>query len=173
MFGLSKRSKETPYKVSQAELDALFDHHTPLVYGGVDHFFKWRHAFLCLAGVVFLLRLVLDFEQALPLTSFHHLLGIDTFKYIGFRGMYVVTAFALYVFSYLRGWFFPQVAMIVFGMALGGFITDGLSFYIFYQHGLPAYVLAFLALRVLVVVALFYNAMNVHRAPAMPRHFFS
>jgi hypothetical protein len=173
VFGKSKRSEETAYKVSQAELNALFDKRNPLIHGGVDHFYKWRHAFLCLAGVVISLRLGLYSEQAVPLTSFLHLLGIDSFKYMGFRVGYVVITFALYVFSYLRDWFFPQVAMLVFALALGSLITDGLSFYVFYQNGLPFYALAFLAVRVLVVVTLFYNAMNVHRAPAMPRHFFS
>ena len=173
MFGKSKRSEETAYKVSQAELNALFDKRNPLIHGGVDHFYKWRHAFFCVTIGIFLIHLVFYTERAVPLTSFLHLLGIDTSKYIGFRVVYVAITFALYVFSYLRDWFFPQVAMIIFGLALGGFITDCLSFYVTYQNGLPAYALAFLAVRVMVVVALFYNAMNVHRAPAMPRHFFS
>jgi hypothetical protein len=168
-----KNFNKPEYRVSQSELDALRGTVNPLLRGGVDPFYKWRHAFLLLAIVIFVFRLIFYTEQALPLTSFLHLLGIDTFQYISFRVVYVVITCVLYAFSYLRDWFFPQVAMLVFALALGGFITDSLSFYVFYQNGLPAHALVFLAVRVLVVVALFYNAINVHRAPALPRHIFS
>lgn len=169
----TKHSENFESKVTQAELDALGATMSPLVYGGVDRYFKWRHAFLSLAATFFLARALFYPDLVFPAAFVFNQMGVDTHKYVQFRSLYVLFAAALYAFSYLRDWFFPQVALVIFALAMGGLIIDTLSFFAFYQDVLPVAVAASLTARLAVVVCLFYNAIYVHRAPAMPRHLWS
>jgi hypothetical protein len=160
-------------KVTQAELDALGTVTSRLLHGGVNRYFKWRHAFLSLMGVLFLIRLLFFPDQILNLAVIFNNLGVDTHKYISFRVIYLIVGAGLYVESYLRNWFFPQIAMVAFALAMGGLVTDTLNFFAFYQGEFPQGIFLVVFLRVTVVVCMFYNAINVHRAPAMPRRWWS
>lgn len=160
-------------KVTQAELDALGATPNPLLHGGVDRYFKWRHAFLSVMVVVFVVRLLFFHDQVLNLSVIFNNLGIDTRNYLNFRSVYLITCASLYAVSYVRNWFFPQISMIAFALALGGLVTDALNFFAFYKGVLPQGIGIVVFLRCSVVVCLFYNAIHAHRAPAMPRHFWS
>jgi cation transport ATPase len=169
----TKPSESLTSKVTQAELDALGATQNPLLHGGVDRYFKWRHAFLSVMVVVFSIRLLFFHDQVLNLSVIFNNLGIDTQKYLGFRSLYLITGAILYVVSYVRNWFFPQIAMVAFALALGGLVTDTLNFFAFYQGAFPQGVVFVVFLRSSVVVCMFYNAIYAHRAPPMPRHFWS
>lgn len=160
-------------KVTQAELDALGTVTSRLLHGGVDRYFKWRHAFLSLMGVLFLIRLLFFHDQILNLAVIFNNLGVDTHKYIGFRMIYLLVGAGLYVVSYLQNWFFPQIALVAFALAMGGLINDTLNFFAFYHGEYPSVIFLVVCFRVAVVVCMFYNAINVHRAPPMPRRWWS
>jgi hypothetical protein len=169
----TKPSDGLASKVTQAELDALGATPNPLLHGGVDRYFKWRHAFLSVMVVVFVIRLVFFHDQVLNLSVIFNNLGIDTQKYLSLRSLYLITGAAMYVVSYVRNWFFPQISMVAFALALGGLVTDTLNFFAFYQGAFPQGVVFVVFLRSSVVVCMFYNAIYAHRAPPMPRHFWS
>lgn len=168
-----KLSEDLASKVTQAELKALGNPLGPLVNGGVDRYFKWRHAFIALTGAFFLARLMFAPDVALPLVSLYEVLGVDTTQYVQFRALYVAVGLLVYVVSYTRDWYYPQVALIVFALGLQGLITDMMNYFAFYQDWPPVFVVLSLTTRLAIVVCLFYNAIRAHRAPPMPRHLWS
>ena len=160
-------------KVSQAELDALGGHMSPLIYGGADRFFKWRNLFMLSVAAFMLIRLLFFAHDALPVAHALQNGSLDANQYLQFRALYVGLIMMLYVFSYLRDWFYPQVALIVFAMSLAAMVIDTFNFYVFYDSDMTKFTVAMLVLRILVIGCLFLNALYVHRAPAMPRKFWS
>jgi len=160
------------YSVSQSELDALRGTVNPLIFGGIDRFYKWRMGFIFFSILFVAVRTLLSIDTA-PVAPLLSALGLDITSYFAMRAAYTVVVAALYAYSYCRDWFFPQVALVVFALALGALITDFFNSYIFYPNGLPAVVVVAIVLRSMVIVCLFFNALNVHRAPAMPRRLWS
>ncbi len=164
--------KNSEYKVSQSELDALRGVINPLIYGGVDRFYKWRMGFIFFTIIFVAIRTLLSINTA-SVASALNALGLDITNYYALRVAYTAVVIALYAYSYCRDWFFPQVALVVFALGLGALIMDFFNIHFFYPNGLPADVVVAIVLRSIAIVCLFFNALNVHRAPAMPRRPWS
>lgn len=167
-----KNPNKPGYSVSQSELDALRGIVNPLIYGGVDRFYKWRMGFIFFTVMFIAVRMLLSIDTA-PAGPVLTTLGLDITSYYAMRVAYTAVVIALYAYSYCRDWFFPQVALVVFALALGALITDFFNIHFFYPNGLPADVVVAIVLRSIAIVCLFFNALNVHRAPAMPRRPWS
>lgn len=161
------------FKVTQDELDALAQPLSAYGYFGVDRGFKYRMIFLLVVATAWALRLVFFPIDVLPPT--HALQGtpITDVQYLRFRAIYMIVAILIYVVSYLRDWFFPQVALIVFSFAVTGIVMDLFNFYIYYVDPVRFDAKMFLALRCVAIVCLFYNALRARRAPPMPRKLWS
>ncbi|MFZ2738128.1 MAG: hypothetical protein WBI20_11115 [Burkholderiaceae bacterium] len=159
-------------KVSQSELDALGAPLNPLLYGGVDRFFKWRNLFLILAATLMLIRLLFYSYDLLPVVHALQNTNIDAKEYLKLRALYLSVVMVIYLTSYLRDWYFAQVALIVFALALSGLAMDFFNFFLYYDNW-PKSVIVTFVLRLLAIGSLFLNALLVHRAPPMPRTLWS
>lgn len=174
-FEKLKNTEKVDCKVTQAELDCLADPLNSYLYAGVDKGFKYRMVFLLVMGCLYSVRLLFYPMEILPMV---HALqnpasSLTDVQYLQFRAFYLMTIIVLYTGSYLKNWFFPQIALVVFGFAVAGFVMDIFNFYVFYRADVRAEVLVFLMLRIAAIVCLFYNALRAQRAPPMPRKIWA
>ena len=145
----------------------------PQIYGGVDRFFRWRNLFMASVALFMLIRLLFFAYDDLPAAYAPPGGGLDVKHYLQIRALGVGSVIVLYSFSYLRDWFFPQVALFFFAVAVANLTMDTFNFYVLFEDGMTKVVVITLVLRSVVIGCLFFNALNAHRAPAMPRKFWS
>lgn len=93
-----------------------------------------------------------DFPQEIP-----H--GI-TEDYLLLRAVTVIAATVLYLFSYLRQWYFSYVALAAILIAVGNFVNDFFSLYIFIRPDAIPTLIAILCLRVLIILLLVLNFLS-------------
>ncbi len=135
----------------------------------VDRGFKYRNGFLLVAVVAYLIRLLFFPGGIQPKLQFQG----DLARYFQLRGGYALLTSTLYFFSYIKGWYFERISLIVTTLAVFGFISDFLAFYLtsFADAALPVSVLVFL--RAATLYCLVMNTLRSQRAPPLPRYFLS
>lgn len=158
--------------ITDEERHALMDEDAPVV-SNTDSWFKYRNFFL----------LVVVISQVVKLLFFSHL-AIGNFEigkldplafehYLVFRACFVLTISAIYLFSYLKDWYFEKVSLLYVGIALTALVMDYFNAYVYLSESPMQWITGLIALRFLAVICLFMNAWHAKRAPAMPRTLWS
>lgn len=139
---------------------------------GADPGFKYRNAFLLLVCSLQAARLL--FFPAHTLASFGFPADMaEMTSYVQLRGWYVVVVTAVYVFSYVKDWYFPRVALVIATLAFAGLVSDTFNVYRFIVGPISPLIIFLVTLRVGAIYCLFMNSVRDNRAPPMPRHLFS
>jgi len=139
---------------------------------GVDSGFKYRNAFLLIVSFGMVVRLLFFPSQAL--LSFGFPPSMDNMAgYFQARGWYALVVSLVYLYSYLKDWYFSRVALIVATLAFAGLVSDFFNVYRFVIGPLTPSVIFMVALRIGAVYCMFMNSIRDNRAPPMPRHMFS
>jgi hypothetical protein len=131
-----KISNTLASKVSQAELDALGGTMRSQFYGGADRFFRWRNLFMASVALFMLIRLLFFAYDDLPAAYPPPGGSLDVKHYLQIRALGVGLVIVLYSFSYLRDWFFPQVALFFFAVAVANLTMDIFNFYVLFEDGM-------------------------------------
>jgi uncharacterized membrane protein len=158
--------------ITDEELNALMGEDVSAI-SCTDAWFKYRNLFL-LAVVI---------SQVVKLLFFSHLV-IGNFElgkldaaafghYLVFRACFVITISALYLFSYLKDWYFEKVSLLYVGIAITALVMDYFNAYVFLSETPLQWITGLIALRFAAVGCLLMNALNAKQAPAMPRHLWS
>ena len=158
--------------VTDEELNALMGEDVPVI-SGADAGFKYRNLFL----------LVVVISQVIKLLFFSHL-AIGNFelgtidpqafeRYLVFRACFVIAISAIYLFSYLKDWYFDKVSVLYVGIAITALVMDYFNAYVYLSESPMQSMTGLLVLRFLAVGCLLVNALHAKQAPAMPRHLWS
>jgi hypothetical protein len=159
--------------LTQEELDALLTPREKQALLGVDNGFRWRHIFLAVLCTGFIVRLLFFPEIA---ASYFDFPGPELGRkvvYLQMRGWLILVGASVYLFSYLRDWYFPKVSLVIFAMSLSSLCLDLINIYAYTYEGTPKFVTAMILLRLAAVYLLFLSAIRSSRLPPMPRGFFS
>lgn len=175
--------------VSQEELDALLGSRAaefdgpaaarrtapakPAAKSPVDTWFKHRILFLVFLGMLYAVKLTFFIDSA---TSNFSGLAVDAAALADFARLRVfvfLLMMYIYLYSYLKGWYFEKISVLFVGLVIGALAFDYANAYMFLVDKPPsAFMLALLALRLMVVYCMVMNALNAHRAPPMPRRLW-
>jgi hypothetical protein len=158
--------------ITDEELHALRGEDAPVV-SNTDAWFKYRNLFL----------LVVVISQVVKLLFFSHL-AIGNFEigkldplafehYLVLRACFVLTISAIYLFSYLKDWYFEKVSLLYVGIALTALVMDYFNAYVYLSESPMQWMTGLIALRFLAIGCLLLNALHAKQAPAMPRHLWS
>lgn len=93
-------------------------------------------------------------------------------QYAQFRVFLMLSLTLAYLYSYLKDWHFQAVSVLFVGVASGALLLDYLFVYAHLSHA-TRWLTGLMALRVLTLLCLLFNAIHARRAPAMPRHLWS
>ena len=158
--------------LTQEELNALLTPREKQALLGVDTGFRWRHIFLGLLCVGFIIRLLFFPEIAASYFDFSgHEVG-RKIVYLQMRGWLILAGVSVYCYSYIKDWHFPQVSLVMFAMSLTSLCLDLINIYAYTYEGTPKFVTAMILLRITAVYLLFLSAIRSSRLPPMPRRFF-
>lgn len=158
--------------ITDEERNALMGEDVPVV-SDTDAWFKYRNLFL----------LVVLISQVIKLLFFSHL-AIGNFElgtldsqafehYLVFRACFVLLISALYLFSYLKDWYFEKVSLLYVGIATTALVMDYFNAYVYLSENPLQWMNGLIALRFLAVGCLLMNALHAKQAPPMPRHLWS
>ena len=166
---MSKQSPSPPL-VTQEELTAL------MASAGavrVDRWFKYRNLFLLSVVVAQCVKLL--FYPDLALGNFQHdAEGMAALaRYMHYRAVFVVLIALVYLFSYLRNWYFERVSLIYVGIAFTALGMDYMNAYAYLSQSPAQWMTGLIALRLLALACLALNALNAKHAPAHPRTLWS
>ena len=161
--------------LSPEELDALREAHSGTIarHKTVDAWFKYRNAFLLTVVGYYVIKLLLYAENTVMALPVHPDDQAHLVNYLRARALFALAASAIYLWSYLRNWRFPIVAIVFATIGLTAMVLNYLSFYLYTQGEAVPWLSWFSAIRLLAVVCLGWNAFNAARAPAMPRRLWS
>jgi hypothetical protein len=138
----------------------------------IDHGFKYRNLFMLAVASFFMVKLLFFPESVMSNISSSFTPGMA--KHLRFRGLYLLVAMMVYLYSYYRDWYFETVAFIVFELAVFNVAGDFANVYSKLSHGsVPAALIFFIFIRFSATACLFLNTFNSHRAPLPPRRFWS
>lgn len=168
---MEKARAEHPL-LTDEELTALFgtDSNSAL---SADRWFKYRNFFLLTVVIVQTIRLL--FFPHLAVTSFQAG-AIDEqalHRYITIRALFVMGISAVYLFSYLKNWYFEKIALLYVGIAITAFLMDYFNAYVYFNQQPAQWALGLIAFRFVAIYCLFMNALRAREAPAMPRYLWS
>ncbi len=158
--------------ITDEELNALMRDDASGV-SSTDTWFKYRNLFL----------LVVVVSQVVKLLFFSHL-AIGNFQlgqldpqafenYLAFRALFIIAISTFYLFSYLKNWHFEKVSVLYVGIAITALVMDYFNAYVYLSENPLQWMTGLIALRFMAVGCLLTNAMHAHRAPCMPRNFWS
>jgi hypothetical protein len=158
--------------VTDEELKALRGDDVPAT-SHTDTWFKYRNLFL----------LTVVISQVVKLLFFTHL-AVSNFElgsldpqafehYLVFRACFVITISSIYLFSYLKDWYFEKVSLLFVGIAITALVMDYFNAYVYLSKNPMQWMTGLIALRFIAVGCLFMNALHAKRAPCMPRHLWS
>lgn len=158
--------------ITDEELNALMRDDASGV-SSTDTWFKYRNLFL----------LVVVASQVVKLLFFSHL-AIGNFQlgqldpqafenYLAFRALFIIAISTFYLFSYLKNWHFEKVSVLYVGIAITALVMDYFNAYVYLSENPLQWMTGLIALRFMAVGCLLTNAMHAHRAPCMPRNFWS
>lgn len=138
-----------------------------------DRWFKYRMAFLLAVVMSYAVKLL--FFPDIAASNYNlpaHGEG-EMARYFHLRGLFLVFGTCLYLYAYLRDWYFEKVAIGFFSAAVVALVMDYFNVYQFMKDTPTQAMTALIGLRLVAVYCLFLNAARSHRAPPMPRRFWS
>ena len=139
---------------------------------GVDPAFKYRNAFLLVVSLSIVVRFLFFPTQALSSFGFPPSM-VDMPGYFQLRGWYALVVSVIYLFSYVKDWYFARVALVVATLAFAGLVSDFFNVYRFIIGPTPPFIIFMVTLRLGAVYCLLMNSIRDNRAPPLPRTFFS
>jgi cation transport ATPase len=138
-----------------------------------DQGFKYRMLFLLTVVVVQTLRLLFYPHVAVSPFQAGAMDEATLHRYMTIRALFVMAISAIYLFSYLKDWYFEKVSMLYVGIAITALVMDYFNAYI-YLNGPPApSTAALIAVRFVAIYCLLMNALRAREAPDMPRSLWS
>ena len=138
-----------------------------------DPGFKYRLLFLLTVVLVQTVRLL--FYPHLAVTNFQAGAMDEQvlFRYMTVRAFFVIGISAVYLFSYLKNWYFEKISMLYVGIAVTALVMDYFNAYVYFNQQLTQSAAALIALRFVAIYCLLMNALRAREAPAMPRSLWS
>jgi hypothetical protein len=135
--------------------------------------FRFRNFFLLALVSVQTIRLM--FFRHVVVTQFQtEALDAQTLhRYMEMRGLFIMVISGIYLFSYLKNWYFEKVALLYVGIAITALLMDYLNAYIYFNPQPVHITLSLTMLRLAAIYCLVMNAWYAKQAPAMPRYLWS
>lgn len=135
--------------------------------------FKFRNLFLLALVSVQTIRLM--FFRHVAVTQFQtEDLDVQALhRYMEMRGLFIMVISGIYLFSYLKDWYFEKVTLLYVGIAITALMMDYLNAYIYFTQQPVHLTLSLTALRLAAIYCLVMNAWYAKQAPAMPRTLWS
>ena len=158
--------------LTDEELTALLGTDNNATSSG-DAGFKYRNFFLLLVVVVQTIRLL--FFPHLAASNFQTV-AIDEqalYRYMTIRAFFVIAISAVYLFSYLKNWYFEKVALLYVGIAITALLMDYFNAYVYFNQQPEQWAVGLIAFRFIAIYCLFMNALRAREAPNMPRYLWS
>ncbi len=139
---------------------------------GIDTWFKYRMAYLLAAVVTFTLKLL--YYPGIATGQFDAGASAGTLEiYFKYRASFVILISGLYMYSYLKDWYFEKVSLYILGVSVIALLLDYFNAYVYLGQTSSHWIVALIALRFLTIFCLLMNAMNARHAPPMPRRLWS
>jgi presenilin-like A22 family membrane protease len=138
----------------------------------IDGWFKYRILFLLAVVVAYTVKLIFLTEMAVG--NFES--GADAqalSNYLQYRAGFVVLISAVYLYSYLKNWYFEQVSLICLGVGVTALFLDYFNAYTYLSQTPAQWVVGLIALRFMALFCLLMNAMSARHAPPMPRRLWA
>ena len=139
---------------------------------GVDTGFKYRHAFILLAGVLMTGRAI--FFPEVVARQLHLLSSAgDISGYVQMRGLLSASVFIVYWISYVKDWHSSKISLVAAAFTTVWLVADSFSFGRFGAGPMQPVMVAAFLFRAGIAYCFFINSVRDNRAPVMPRHLFS
>lgn len=139
----------------------------------VDPWFKFRNCFLLTLVSAFCIKLLFFTHVAVANFADHERTAADLTFYFKLRALFVIAISAIYLYSYLKDWYFDKVSLLYVGIAATALVMDYFNAYANLSESPLQWVSGLIALRLLGILCLVLNAVHARQAPAMPRHLWS
>jgi hypothetical protein len=139
----------------------------------VDPWFKFRNFFLLTLISAFCIKLLFFTHVAVANFADHERTAADLTFYFKLRALFVIAISAVYLYSYLRDWYFDKVSLLYVGIAATALVMDYFNAYANLSETPLQWVSGLIALRLLAILCLVLNAVYARQAPPMPRHLWS
>jgi len=135
--------------------------------------FKLRNFFLLVLVSVQTVRLM--FFRHLAVTHFQtdELDAQTLHRYMEMRGLFIIAISGIYLFSYLKDWYFEKIALLYVGIATTALLMDYLNAYIYFNQQPMHLTVGLAALRLAAIYCLVMNAWYAKQAPPMPRYLWN
>ena len=145
----------------------------PIASSCVDPWFKFRNLFLLTLISAFCIKLLFFTHVAVANFADHASSAADLTFYFKLRALFVITISAVYLYSYLKDWYFEKVSLLYVGIAATALVMDYFNAYANLSETPLQWVSGLIALRLLAILCLVLNAVYARQAPPMPRHLWS
>jgi len=143
-----------------------------LADSGVDSWFKYRMTFLLAVAMAYTGKLL--FFPMLAVGNYDVGAGDEALaSYFQYRAGFIILISALYIYSYLRDWYFEVVSLAFLGVGVAALMLDYFNAYVYLSQTPTQWVAGLIALRFLAIFCLLMNAMSARHAPSMPRRLWS
>ena len=139
----------------------------------VDPWFKFRNFFLLTLISAFCIKLLFFTHVAVANFADHERTAADLTFYFKLRALFVIAISAVYLYSYLKDWYFDKVSLLYVGIAATALVMDYFNAYANLSESPLQWVSGLIALRLLAILCLVLNAVYARQAPPMPRHLWS
>lgn len=139
----------------------------------VDPWFKFRNLFLLTLISAFCIKLFFFTHVAVANFADHERNAANLTFYFKLRALFVIAISAVYLYSYLKDWYFEKVSLLYVGIAATALVMDYFNAYANLSDTPLQWVSGLIALRVLAIACLVLNAVYARQAPPMPRHLWS
>jgi hypothetical protein len=147
--------------------------HDAVTSSRVDPWFKFRNFFLLILISAFCIKLLFFTHVAVANFANHERNAAELTFYFKLRALFVIAISAVYLYSYLKDWYFEKVALLYVGIAATALVMDYFNAYANLSETPLQWVSGLIALRVLAIVCLVLNAVHARQAPPMPRYLWS
>lgn len=139
----------------------------------VDPWFKFRNFFLLTLISAFCIKLLCFTHVAVANFADHERTAADLTFYFKLRALFVIAISAVYLYSYLKDWYFEKVSLLYVGIAATALVMDYFNAYANLSETPLQWVSGLIALRLLAILCLVLNAVYARQAPPMPRQLWS
>ena len=138
-----------------------------------DPWFKFRNFFLLTLVSAFCIKLLFFTHVAVANFANHESAAADLTFYFKLRALFVIAISAVYLYSYLKDWYFEKVSLLYVGIAATALVMDYFNAYANLSETPLQWVPGLIALRLIAITCLVLNAIHARQAPPMPRHLWS
>lgn len=145
----------------------------PTAQTRVDPWFKFRNFFLLTLVSAFCIKLLFFTHVAIANFSNHENGVADLTFYMQLRALFVIAISAVYLYSYLKDWYFEKISFIYVGIASTALVMDYFNAYANLSETPLQWVPGLIALRLVAIACLGLNALRARHAPPMPRTLWS